>query len=74
MLALFVSLSFTLVHGVSSSTPVSEATYSKANREDFIIHGYEEACGSGGQVDPNFMALYNNVHAIGIMNVDAYWL
>jgi hypothetical protein len=76
-LTTFVSTSLALVYGVDSSTLVSEATYAQAKSEGFtkaIIRGYEEACGVGGQVDPNFVSSYNNARAAGITNIDAYWL
>lgn len=71
----FASSTFALVQGVDSSTLVSEATYSKAKGEGFtkaIIRGYEEACGVGGQVDPNFVGSYNNARAAGYTNIDVY--
>jgi hypothetical protein len=77
VLVTLVSSSLALVHGVDSSTLVSEATYKKAKDEGFnkaIIRGYEEACGDGGEVDPNFVSSYKNARAAGITNIDAYWL
>ncbi|KAI5460878.1 glycoside hydrolase superfamily [Mariannaea sp. PMI_226] len=65
-----------IVHGVDSSTLVSEATYSKALSEGFtkaVIRGYQEACGSGGRVDPNFVPSYNNARAAGYTDIDTYW-
>ncbi|KAF8322106.1 glycoside hydrolase [Clavulina sp. PMI_390] len=65
-----------LVYGVDSSQLVSTATYTKAKGEGFtkaIIRGYEEACGVGGQVDPNFVSTYNNARSAGITNIDTYW-
>jgi len=47
VLVTLVSSSLALVHGVDSSTLVSEATYAKAKGEGFtkaIIRGYEEQC------------------------------
>ena len=75
-LAAFASSSLALVLGVDSSTLVSEATYAKAKGEGFtkaIIRGFEEACGEGGQVDPNFLGSYKNARAAGITNIDTYW-
>lgn len=75
-LAAFASSSLALVSGVDSSTLVSEATYAKAKGEGFtkaIIRGFEEACGEGGQVDPNFLGSYKNARAAGITNIDTYW-
>jgi hypothetical protein len=77
LISTFVTSSLALVHGVDSSTLVSEATYAKAKGEGFtkaIIRAYEEACGVGGQVDPNFVSSYKNARAAGITNIDAYWL
>jgi len=65
-----------LIYGVDSSALVPEATYSKAKGEGFtkaVIRGYEEACGVGGEVDPNFVSTYNNARAAGITNIDTYW-
>lgn len=77
VLALVASLSsaYALTHGVDSSQLVPESTYATALGEGFskaVIRGYEEACGSGGQVDPNFVGSYNNARAAGITNIDAY--
>ena len=74
--SVFTSSTLALIYGVDSSTLVSEATYAKAKSEGFtkaIIRGYEEACGVGGQVDPNFVPSYNNARAAGITNIDTYW-
>jgi hypothetical protein len=68
--------SLALIHGVDSSALVPEATYHKAKGEGFtkaVIRGYEEACGVGGEVDPNFVGSYNNARAAGITNIDTYW-
>lgn len=76
-IAAFASSSVALTQGVDSSTLVSEATYSTAKGEGFtkaVIRAYQEACGSGGQVDPNFVGSYNNARAAGITDIDAYWL
>lgn len=76
LLPLLATSSYALVSAVDSSTLVSEATYSKALGEGFtkaIIRGYEEACSIGGEVDPNFVASYNNARAAGITNIDMYW-
>ncbi|KIJ31414.1 glycoside hydrolase family 25 protein, partial [Sphaerobolus stellatus SS14] len=65
-----------LVSAVDSSTLVSTATYTKAKGEGFtkaIIRGYEEACGIGGEVDPNFVASYKNARAAGYTDIDMYW-
>ncbi|KAF8965784.1 glycoside hydrolase superfamily [Flammula alnicola] len=71
-----VASSYGLVYGVDSSSLVPEATYAKALGEGFtkaIIRGYEEACGVGGEVDPNFVSSYNNARAAGYTNIDMYW-
>lgn len=65
--ALAASASAT-VYGVDSSSLVPEGTYAIAKSEGFtkvVIRGYEEACGSGGEVDPNFVDSYNNARAAG---------
>ena len=54
---------------------VPEGTYSTSKGEGFtkaIIRVYE-AWGGGGW-DPNFIGSYNNARAVGITNIDAYWL
>ncbi|PPQ76524.1 hypothetical protein CVT24_010926 [Panaeolus cyanescens] len=75
-LTALVSSAYALVHGVDSSQLVSVATYTKARGEGFtkaIIRGYQEACGSGGRVDPNFVQTYKNARSAGITNIDMYW-
>ncbi|KZP22241.1 glycoside hydrolase family 25 protein [Athelia psychrophila] len=76
VLAASIASTSATVLGVDSSQLVSEGTYSTAKGEGFtkaIIRGFEEACGSGGQVDPNFVGTYNNARAAGYTNIDAYW-
>ena len=72
----FIVSSYALVFAVDSSSLVPESTYATALGEGFtkaIIRGYEEACGIGGEVDPNFVATYNNARAAGYTNIDTYW-
>jgi len=72
----FIVSSYALGFAVDSSTLVPEATYAKALGEGFtkaIIRGYQEACGIGGQVDPNFVGSYNNARAAGYTDIDTYW-
>jgi hypothetical protein len=76
LLPSFITLSYALTHAVDSSQFVSEAIYAKARSEGFtkaIIRGYEEACGVGGEVDPNFVPSYNNARAAGYTDIDTYW-
>jgi len=76
LLASIIPAAFSLIHGVDSSSLVSEATFSKAKGEGFtkaVIRGFEEACSVGGEVDPNFVSSYNNARAAGYTNIDAYW-
>ena len=76
LLPALVASSYGLIHAVDSATLVSEATYAKALGEGFtkaIIRGYEEACGVGGEVDPNFVASYKNARAAGYTDIDMYW-
>ncbi|KAF8522575.1 glycoside hydrolase superfamily [Hysterangium stoloniferum] len=76
ILATFIAPSFALVHAVDSSSLVSVATYQRARGEGFtkaIIRGFQEACGVGGEVDPNFVATYNNARAAGYTDIDTYW-
>ena len=71
----FVVSAYALVSAVDSSTLVSVATYKKAFGEGFtkaIIRGYEEACGVGGEVDPNFVGSYNNARSAGYTDIDTY--
>lgn len=73
--ALIVS-SYGLIHAVDSSSLVSENDYARARAEGFtkaIIRGYEEACGVGGEVDPNFVPSYNNARGAGYTDIDTYW-
>jgi hypothetical protein len=61
---------------VDSSALVPVADYTKARSQGFtraIIRGYEEACGVGGKVDPNFVASYKNARAAGYTDIDTYW-
>ena len=76
LLPALIASSYGLIHAVDSSTLVSEATYSRALGEGFtkaIIRGYEEACGKGGEVDPNFVPSYENARAAGYTDIDTYW-
>lgn len=43
------------------------AGYGKA-----VIRGYQQACGSGGRVDPNFVPAYQAARAGGFTNIDGY--
>ena len=76
LLPALIASSYGLIHAVDSATLVSEATYDKARGEGFtkaIIRGYEEACGIGGEVDPNFVPSYTNARAAGYIDIDTYW-
>ena len=76
ILPALIASSYGLIFAVDSSQLVSEATYSKARGEGFtkaIIRGYEEACGTGGKVDPNFVPSYKNARAAGYTDIDMYW-
>jgi len=76
LLPAFVVSSYALVSAIDSSSLVPTATYVKALGEGFtkaIIRGYEEACGVGGEVDPNFVGSYNNARAAGYTDIDTYW-
>ncbi|KAF8510870.1 glycoside hydrolase superfamily [Hysterangium stoloniferum] len=75
-LATLTTSSLALIFAVDSSTLVSEGTFSTALGEGFtkaVLRGYQEACGIGGQVDPNFVGAYNNARAAGYTNIDTYW-
>ncbi|CEJ80053.1 hypothetical protein VHEMI00258 [[Torrubiella] hemipterigena] len=72
----FTGISCALTHAVDSSSHVSTVIYKKALSEGFtraIFRGYQEACGSGGRVDPNFVPSYKNAQAAGYKNFDAYF-
>ena len=76
LLPALIASSYGLISAVDSAQLVSEAIYSKALGEGFtkaIIRGYEEACGIGGEVDPNFVPSYNNARAAGYTDIDVYW-
>ncbi|KAF8802045.1 glycoside hydrolase [Phlegmacium glaucopus] len=76
LLPALIASSYGLISAVDSSSLVPKATYVKAFGEGFtkaIIRGYEEACGVGGEVDPNFVASYNNARAAGYTDIDTYW-
>ena len=76
LLPAFIASSYGLIFAVDSSQLVSEAIYAKARSEGFtkaVIQGYEEACGVGGEVDPNFVPSYQNARAAGYTNIDMYW-
>ena len=67
-LAAFAASASATILGVDSSSLVPESTYSTAKGEGFtkaVIRGFEEACGVGGQVDPNFVSAYKNARAAG---------
>ncbi|KAF8336949.1 glycoside hydrolase superfamily [Cantharellus anzutake] len=75
-LAAFASPAYSLVHGVDTSAPVNDRTYSEVLGEGFshlVIRGYEQACNVGGQVDPDFVPSYHNATAAGYSEIDAYW-
>jgi hypothetical protein len=72
----FVTSALALVHATDSATLVSVATFQRAKSQGFtkaIPRGYQEACGIGGRVDPNFVQTYKNARAAGITDIDAYW-
>ena len=76
MISLLNNITNALISGVDSSGLVSEAIYAKARAEGFtkaFIRGYEEACGVGGEVDPNFVPSYKNARAAGYTDIDTYW-
>lgn len=76
LLPALITSSYGLIFAVDSAQLVPEATYAKAHGEGFtkaIIRGYEEACGIGGEVDPNFVPSYKNARAAGYTDIDMYW-
>ncbi|KAJ8071435.1 hypothetical protein OCU04_001756 [Sclerotinia nivalis] len=44
----------------------------KKTKDVVAIRGYQQACGSGGQVDSNFVASYKNAKAAGFTRIDSY--
>jgi hypothetical protein len=68
--------SLALIHGIDSSALVNEVTYEQFKEKGFtkaIILGYEEACGTGGGVDPTFVGSYNSARLAGFTNIDTAW-
>ncbi|KAM3069022.1 hypothetical protein ACMFMF_008988 [Clarireedia jacksonii] len=47
-------------------------TCAKKTKDVVAIRGYQQACGSGGQVDKNFVASYKNAKAAGFTRIDSY--
>lgn len=43
-----------------------------AGYQKVVIRAYQQACGRGGQVDPNFVPAYNAAVSAGFTNIDAY--
>ncbi|CAD6443645.1 f1a389cd-0d7b-446a-87e7-47133a3a7f50 [Sclerotinia trifoliorum] len=60
--------------GFDISQPGSAAFFQCAKKTKNIvaIRGYEQACGSGGQVDSNFVTSYKNAKAAGFTRIDSY--
>jgi len=76
ILPALIASSYALISAVDSSQLVPVSTYATALSEGFtkaVIRGYEEACGVGGEVDPNFVGSYNNARAAGYTDIDTYW-
>ncbi|KAM0160842.1 hypothetical protein ACHAQE_004436 [Botrytis cinerea] len=44
----------------------------KKTKDIVAIRGYQQACGTGGQVDKNFVASYKNAKAAGFTRIDSY--
>ncbi|KAG0252808.1 hypothetical protein BGZ95_006519 [Linnemannia exigua] len=73
---LFINVANGLVHGVDSSSEVSQDIFTKAKEEGFtkaILRGYQEACSQGGRVDPTFLPTYKSARAAGITSIDTYF-
>ena len=76
LLPALIASSYGLILAVDSSQLVSKAIYTKARAEGFtkaIIRGYEEACGIGGETDPNYVSSYKNAREAGYTDIDMYW-
>ncbi|KAI9647278.1 hypothetical protein NHQ30_003661 [Ciborinia camelliae] len=44
----------------------------KKTKDVVAIRGYQQACGTGGQVDKNFVASYTNAKDAGFTHIDSY--
>ena len=57
---------------ISSAQPAAFWTCAAGTYQKAVIRGYQQACGSGGQVDPNLGPSYRAAKAAGLASVDAY--
>ena len=57
---------------ISSAQPSAFWTCAAGTYKKAVIRGYQQACGSGGQVDSNLATSYRAAKAAGLTNVDAY--
>ena len=74
--------SYGLIYAIDSTGVIPKASYSDLLKKNFtraIIRGYNPACSStGGEVNPDFVASYNNARAAGYgangTDIQTYWL
>ena len=70
--------SYGLIYAIDSTDVISKASYSDLLKKNFtraIIRGYNPACSTtGGEVNPDFVASYNNSKAAGYTDIQTYWL
>jgi hypothetical protein len=77
-LAALTTLASADLKGFDISQPQSSSFWSCMHSNGFnkvAIRIYQEACGPGGQVDPNFLASYNAAKAAGFSapnGIDGY--
>ena len=77
VLSVLTLSSYGLISAVDSTDAVTEAEYSGALKGGFtraIIRGYDSFCGGGGEVNPNFVAAYQNAVAAGYTDIQTYFL
>jgi hypothetical protein len=78
VLPVLISPSYGLVNVIDcTDAVVPVANYSQIRQEGFtraIIRGYDSACTSGGEVNPNFVSSYENARAAGYTDIHTYWL
>lgn len=57
---------------ISGDPPSSFWSCAASTFQVIAIRGYQQACGSGGQVASNFLTNYNSAKSAGIPRIDAY--
>ena len=77
VLPVLIPLSYGLISAVDSTDAITKVDYSAVLKGGFtraIIRGYDSACTSGGEVNPNFVTAYQNAVAAGYTDIHTYWL